>query len=72
MVNTFLSAELRLVKTAEQGEFIQPGQPFIFGCWRDRVDLFSEPTIFLSERVVRRTPSKHTWEALGYDLLRKH
>lgn len=48
-----------------------PDQPLIFQYWRDQVAVFSEPTIFLCEKFVKvgGTPSKHTWEAVGYDLL---
>jgi hypothetical protein len=48
-----------------------PNQPLLFQYWKDQVDPFSEPTIFLAEKYVGvgGTPSKHTWEAAGYDLL---
>ena len=68
-MNTFLTAELRLVKAMQVAELVKPEQPFVFSYWRDRVDVFSEPTIFLGEKVVKRSPSPHTWEAYGYDLL---
>lgn len=68
-MNTFLTAELRLVKAADGGELVKPNQPSLFAYWRDCVDVFSEPTIFLAEKVVRLSPSTHTWEAGGYDLL---
>ena len=70
-MNNFLTAELRLVKACEGEEPVVPDQPLIFQFWRDEADLFQEPTIFLSEKVVKvgATPSKHTWEGAGYDLL---
>jgi len=68
-MNTFLTAELRLVKAMEKTEMVKPDQPFLFSYWRDQVDVFSEPTIFLGEKVVKRSPSPHTWEGYGYDLL---
>lgn len=70
-MNTFLTADLRLVKALEPVELVRPNQPLIFQCWRDHVALFEQPTIFLDEKVVKvgGTPSKHTWEAAGYDLL---
>lgn len=68
-MNTFLTADLRLVKAVEGAEQTTPGQPVFYVYWRDQVDVFIEPTIFLSERVVKNSPSSHTWEASGYDLL---
>lgn len=68
-MNTFLNADLRLVKAVKGAEQATPGQPFVFSYWRDAVDVLREPTIFLSERVVKLSPSPHTWEASGYDLL---
>jgi len=67
-MNNFLNSELRLVKAREQGERVVPDQPLLFQYWKDQVDIFSEPTIFLSEKYVGvgGTPSKHTWEAAGY------
>ena len=48
-----------------------PQQPLIFQYFKDQVDLFSEPTIFLHQKFVSvgGTPSPHTWAAAGYDLL---
>jgi site-specific recombinase XerD len=68
-MNTFLTAELRLVKAVEGAELVRPGQPLLFSYWRDQVEVFREPTIFLGEKVVKLSPSPHTWEAYGYDLL---
>lgn len=68
-MNTFLTAQLCLVKALERAEMVKPGQPFFFSYWRDQVDVFSEPTIFLNEKVVKRSPSSHTWAGYGYDLL---
>ena len=70
-MNNFLMSELRLVKARDPIGEVVPHQPLIFQYWRDEVDLFSEPTIFLFEKFVRvgGTPSKHTWEAVAYDLL---
>lgn len=68
-MNTFLNANLRLVKAVESAEQATLGQPFLFSYWRNQVDVLSEPTIFLGERVVKLSPSTHTWEASGYDLL---
>ena len=68
-MNTFLNAELRLVKADETVESARSGQPLFFSYWKDRVDVFSEPTIFLNEKVVKTSASTHTWLALGYDLL---
>lgn len=68
-MNNFLNSELRLVKAREGGERVVPNQPLFFLYWKDQVDTFSEPTIFLSEKVVGRSPSEHTWEGAGYDLL---
>ncbi len=70
-MNNFFNAELRLVKACEGGEVVVTYQPSIFQYWRDVADLFQEPTIFLNEKVVKvgATPSKHTWEAAGYDML---
>jgi site-specific recombinase XerD len=70
-MNNFLTAELRLVKACEPGERVVPNQPLLFQYWKDQVDPFAEPTIFLAEKFVNvgGTPSKHTWEAAGYDLL---
>lgn len=70
-MNNFLNSELRLVKAPQRGEMVIHHQPLIFQYWRDEVDTFSEPTIFLAEKYVGvgGTPSKHTWEAAGYDLL---
>ncbi len=70
-MNNFLTTELRLVKACEGEESVVPDQPLIFQFWKDEADLFQEPTIFLSEKVVKvgSTPSKHTWEGAGYDLL---
>lgn len=68
-MNTFLTAELRLIKVRVQGEVVKPGQPLFFKYWKDLVDVFDEPTVFLHERFVKVGPSPHTWEAIGYDLL---
>lgn len=70
-MNNFLTSELRLVKAREAGARVVPNQPLLFQYWKDQVDPFSEPTIFLAEKYVGvgGTPSKHTWEAAGYDLL---
>lgn len=68
-MNTFLTADLRLVKALEGSEQSKPGQPFLFCYWRNQVEVLMEPTIFLGERVVKLYPSSHTWEAFGYDLL---
>lgn len=70
-MNSFLSADLRLAKPRERLGEVVPDQPVLFQYWRDQVAVFEEPTIFLGEMVVAvgRAPSKHTWEAAGYDLL---
>lgn len=70
-MNTFLTADLRLVKANEKVELVKPGQPLLFRYWKDQVDVFIEPTIFIYEEFVRvgGTPSTHTWEAVGYDLM---
>jgi site-specific recombinase XerD len=68
-VNTFLTANLRLVKASEGAELLKQGQPSFFLYWRDRVDVFREPTIFVAEKIVKTSASTHTWQALGYDLL---
>lgn len=68
-MNTFLTADLRLVKAVNATELARPGQPVLFLYWHDKVDVFGEATIFLAERVVRRSPSPNTWWSLGYDLL---
>lgn len=70
-MNNFLNSELRLVKALEAGEKVVPNQPLLFQYWKDQVDPFIEPTIFLYEKFVRRggTRSSHTWEGAGYDLL---
>lgn len=70
-MNNFLNSELRLVKALEGGEKVVPDQPLLFQYWKDQVDPFIEPTIFLAEKYVgdNGTPSKHTWEGAGYDLL---
>lgn len=70
-MNNFLNSELRLVKARERGELVVPFQLLMFKYWKDQVDPFIEPTIFLAEKFVNvgGTPSKHTWEAAGYDLL---
>lgn len=70
-MNNFLSCDLRFVKARERLGMVMPGQPLLFQYWRDQVAVFEEPTVFLNEKfvVVGGTPSKHTWEAAGYDLL---
>ncbi|ARV20578.1 Tyrosine recombinase XerC [Curvibacter sp. AEP1-3] len=70
-MNNFLSSELRLVKSREPMGLVVQDQPSIFQYWRDDVAPFEEPIIFLAEKYVGLggTPSKHTWEAAGYDLL---
>jgi site-specific recombinase XerD len=68
-MNTFLTAELRLVKGAAMGGLVKDGQPLFFLGWRDRVGVFDEATNFLAEKVVKRSLSLHTWEGYGYDLL---
>lgn len=70
-MNNFFSSDLRLVKAPEPLGEVVPGQPLLFQYWGDRVDVFVEPTIFLSEKIVAvgRSPSKNTWAAAGYDLL---
>jgi site-specific recombinase XerC len=68
-MNTFLTAELRLVRAVEGLELVKKDQPFIDCWWKDQVDVFEEPTIYLAEKCVGRSPSKHSWEAVGYDLL---
>jgi integrase len=68
-MNTFLTAELRLVKAVAGIELVKKDQPFLYCWWKDRVDMFEEPTIYLAEQCVGCSPSKHTWEAVGYDLL---
>lgn len=70
-MNNFLTSELRLVKARDPIGEVVPHHPLIFQYWRDQIDLFAEPTIFLHEKYVSvgGTPSKHTWEAAGYDLL---
>ncbi|MBT3068848.1 site-specific integrase [Rhodoferax sp. U11-2br] len=70
-MNNFLTAELRLVKARDRAELVVPDQPLIFQYFKDQVDLFTEPTIFLYEKFVSvgGTPSKHTWEGAGYDLV---
>lgn len=70
-MNTFLNADLRMVKADQRVELVLPGQPLFFQYWRDQVEVFEEPTVFLYEKFVKAggTPSKHTWEAIGYDLL---
>lgn len=70
-MNNFLTAELRLVKARERAELVVPDQPLFFQYFKDEVDLFTEPTIFLYEKFVSvgGTPSTHTWEGAGYDLL---
>ncbi len=70
-MNTFLNADLRMVKADQRVELLKPGQPLYFQYWNDQVEVFEEPTIFLHETFVKAggTPSKHTWEAVGYDLL---
>ena len=69
-MNNFLNSELRLVKAREAGERVVPSQPLFFQYWKNQVDLFTEPTIFLAEKYVGvgGTPSAHTWEGAGYDL----
>ncbi len=70
-MHTFLTAELRLVKAHTRIDSLVPKQPLVFQNWRDRIDVFQEPTIFLHEKFVKvgGKPSEHTWEAGGYDLL---
>ena len=70
-MNSFFTADLRLVKAKERLDPVAPGQPLIMQYWSDRAVVFEEPTIFLNERycTLSATPSKHTWEAVGYDLL---
>lgn len=70
-MNNFLTADLRLVKARERAETVLQHQPVFFQYFKDQVDLFSEPTIFIHERYVSvgGTPSEHTWEAAAYDLL---
>jgi integrase len=70
-MNNFLSCELRLVKACESVGEVELGQPLLFQYWSDQLAVFEEPTIFLHEKLVAvgRAPSKHTWEAAGYDLL---
>lgn len=70
-MNNFLSSDLRLVKARELIGLVAPEQPLFFQYFKDQVDLFEEPTIFLDQKFVNvgGTPSKHTWEAAGYDLL---
>lgn len=70
-MNNFLTADLRLVKARDRAELVVQHQPLMFQYFKDQVDLFSEPTIFLSQKFVSvsGTPSKHTWEAAGYDLM---
>jgi site-specific recombinase XerD len=70
-MNSFLTSNLRLVKAHLRIDSVVPYQPLIFQCWKDRIDLFQEPTIFLHEKFVKvgGKRSKHTWEAGGYDLL---
>ncbi|OZB78222.1 MAG: hypothetical protein B7X29_05760 [Halothiobacillus sp. 13-55-115] len=70
-MNNFLNADLRLVKGPEKVELVEADQPLFFLYWKNDVEVFEEPTIFIFEKFVRSsgTPSKHTWEAAGYDLL---
>jgi len=68
-MNNFLTAELRLVKAGERSELVRQGQPFLFCWWTDHVEVFQEPTVYLAAKCVDRMPSKHSWEAAGYDLL---
>jgi hypothetical protein len=70
-MNNFFNSELRLVKSSESMGVVVQHQPLIFQYWRDDVAPFEEPIIFLAEKFVGLggTPSKHTWEAAGYDLL---
>lgn len=70
-MNNFLTADLRLVKARDRAELVVPHQPLMFQYFKDQVDLFLEPTIFIDQKFVSvgGTPSKHTWEAAGYDLL---
>ena len=68
-MNTFLTAELRLVKAVEGSELVKKDEPALFCWWKDQVEVFEEPTHYLAERCVNRSPSKHSWEASGYDLL---
>lgn len=70
-MNSFLTSELRLVKSALQLELVVQHQPLFFQYFNNHVELFAEPTFFLDEKFVSvgATPSKHTWEAVGYDLL---
>jgi site-specific recombinase XerD len=70
-MNTFCNADLRLVKARSRAELVAPYQPLIFLYWTDQVDLFQEATIFLDEKIVKvgGSPSTHSWEAGGYDLL---
>ncbi|WP_374605240.1 tyrosine-type recombinase/integrase [Niveibacterium sp.] len=70
-MNTFLSSDLRLVKAREGIESVTPNQPLFLQYWKDQVELFEEPTIFLHEKLVKAglSASKHTWEAGAYDLL---
>ncbi len=70
-MNNFLSTDLRLVKAPIHHGKVVAGQPLLFKYWGNKVSVFEEPTIFLSEKVVSvgRSPSINTWEAAGYDLL---
>ncbi len=70
-MNNFFNSELRLVKSRESMGLVVQHQPLIFQYWQDAVAPFEEPIIFLAEKFVGSggTPSKHTWEAAGYDLL---
>lgn len=70
-MNDFLSSDLRLVKVRDRLGEVVSHQPVLFQYWRDQATVFEEPTIFLGEKVVAvgAAPSKHTWEAAGYDLL---
>jgi integrase len=70
-MNSFLTADLRLVKARERVDSVALDQPLLFQYWQDQVDLLREPTIFLHEKVVKAggTPSINTWGAAGYDLL---
>lgn len=69
-MNKFLEAEIELFINESDRPLVKSGAPAFFLKSIDRIDLFEEPTSFLSEHYVDRgaTPSRHTWAKAAYSL----
>lgn len=69
-MNIFLRAEIVLFINNTDSPELMLGSPALFFEFKDMLDLFEEPTRFLSERYIKSgsTASPHTWAKAAYGL----